>query len=150
MTRTVEYIGEMVEISDYEDQHRYENQTNLKDGIPIDPVMRPDFEVTANEDRDRLEIDDWWCKPFIVTCDWSCMTETWEEYSERLSKYDMEVKPKEEFLGEQAKQKEGWFEAWPSGTRYEVRCLDGGAWDRATSVAMVGTIEQALEIALQY
>ena len=26
-----------------------------------------------------------------------------------------------------------WMEFWPTGTRYDVRCLDGGAWDRSTA-----------------
>lgn len=37
-----------------------------------------------------------------------------------------------------------WMEAWPSGIRYDVRCLDGGAWDRSTSWGMFATLEEAL------
>ncbi len=149
MPRTIEYIGEQVEITDYEEAFRPQNQTNIVNGIPVDPVLRPDFDMTPNEMRELQEKEDWWGQPFIVTCNWDDMSETWEEYSERLSKYDMEVKPKEEFIKDQARQKEGWFKGWPSGTRYEVRCLDGGAWDRSTGRAMVATFEQALEIAVE-
>ena len=37
-----------------------------------------------------------------------------------------------------------WLEAWPSGIRYDVRCLDGGAWDRSTGWGLFATFEQAI------
>ena len=40
-----------------------------------------------------------------------------------------------------------WLAAWPSGTRYDVRCLDGGAWDRSTCWGQANTLEEALKIA---
>ena len=40
-----------------------------------------------------------------------------------------------------------WLAAWPSGIRYDVRCLDGGAWDRSTGWGMFGTIEEAIRCA---
>lgn len=39
--------------------------------------------------------------------------------------------------------------AWPGGTRYETRCLDGGAWDRSTSWGMFATLDEALMRAKQ-
>lgn len=36
------------------------------------------------------------------------------------------------------------MDAWPSGVRYTVRCLDGGAWDRSTNWGSVATLELAL------
>ena len=41
----------------------------------------------------------------------------------------------------------GWREAWPSGVRYDVRCLDGGAWDRPTFWGAFATIEEAVRCA---
>jgi hypothetical protein len=40
-----------------------------------------------------------------------------------------------------------WLKAWPSGMRYDVRCLDGGAWDRSTCWGMAATLEEAVRIA---
>lgn len=35
-----------------------------------------------------------------------------------------------------------------SNLRYEVRCLDGGAWDRSTYWGTFGSIEEAIDCAL--
>ncbi len=43
-----------------------------------------------------------------------------------------------------AENREEWMKSWPNGTRYETRCLDGGAWDRSTSWGMFPTLEEAL------
>ena len=40
-----------------------------------------------------------------------------------------------------------WLKSWPSGARYDVRCLDGGAWDRPTSWGMFGTLPEAIACA---
>jgi hypothetical protein len=40
-----------------------------------------------------------------------------------------------------------FVEAWPEGARYDVRCLDGGAWDRPTCWGMFATLEEALACA---
>lgn len=40
-----------------------------------------------------------------------------------------------------------WKAAWPSGARYDVRCLDGGAWDRSTKWGCFRTVEEALACA---
>jgi hypothetical protein len=39
-----------------------------------------------------------------------------------------------------------WLNAWPSGIRYDVRCLDGGAWDRSTGWGMFATLDEALQL----
>jgi hypothetical protein len=38
-------------------------------------------------------------------------------------------------------------EAWPSGIRFDVYCLDGGAWDRPTARGWFGTLEEAIHCA---
>lgn len=40
-----------------------------------------------------------------------------------------------------------WQAAWPSGTRYQVRCLDGGAWDRSTTWGAFRTAGEAFACA---
>jgi hypothetical protein len=37
--------------------------------------------------------------------------------------------------------------AWPGGLRYDVCCLDGGAWDRPTAWGWFGTLEAAIACA---
>ena len=38
-------------------------------------------------------------------------------------------------------------ENWPGGRRYDVYCLDGGAWDRPSGWAMFGTLAEAIACA---
>jgi hypothetical protein len=147
--RQIEYIGEVVTISDYEDSHRYDNQINFVDGIPLNPSLRSDFDMTPNEYREQLEINDWWNKPFIVTQE--TPSETWEEYDTRLSGYaGIDAGSKAEFEERATSIRDSWLAAWPSGIRYEVRCLNGGAWDRSSSIGMLATMEAAVETAKKY
>lgn len=36
---------------------------------------------------------------------------------------------------------------WKGNVRYDVRCLDGGAWDRSTVWGLFGTLKEALAMA---
>lgn len=132
----------------YKEKHRFCNQKNVIDGIPIDPLLRDDFDFTDNEERPKLEISDWWGKPFIRTDTWDVGEETYEEYFARSREpigFDPETL--EEWTARVQKQKESWFESFPSGTRYMVRCLDGGAWDRSTNKGSYPSIKEALVVA---
>ena len=40
-----------------------------------------------------------------------------------------------------------WLETFPSGCRYMVRCLDGGAWDRSTMWGAFGKLTEAIACA---
>lgn len=40
-----------------------------------------------------------------------------------------------------------WLAAWPEGIRYDVRCLDGGCWDRSTGLGQFKTMSEALQFA---
>ena len=37
-----------------------------------------------------------------------------------------------------------FLEAWPKGVRYDVRCLDGGAWDRSTWWGSFATLPECV------
>ena len=63
-------VVQQMEISDYMDANRYDNQIEFVEGIPFNPVLRPEFDMTPNDDREDLEIADWWNKPYIVAEDW--------------------------------------------------------------------------------
>ncbi len=38
----------------------------------------------------------------------------------------------------------GFVVHWHGNTRYDLRCLDGGAWDRSTCWGMFGTLAEAV------
>jgi hypothetical protein len=87
------------------------------DKIPINSKLPRNFSCTANEDRPASH-QKWWHVPYI---------QTQESFMKNAT----------------AEDKAKWLEAWPSGTRYDVRCLDGGAWDRPTCWGMFKTLEEA-------
>lgn len=128
-TREIDYIAGPLQIDCYESQHRPENQTHIQDGVCINPQLREYFDTTPNEEREDLEISDWWDRPYIQTTTWAQMP-------------PLNGTP-EEIEAKHAK----WLESFPNGTRYDVRCLDGGAWDRSTWWGTTTTLEAALDIA---
>ena len=120
----------------YKDGTHY-TAKNQVDGVLIDPKLPARFDCTPNEDRPDSQTK-WWAFPFIVT-------ETVEQldamYAKRTDEYA--DKGREQWVAGRVQ----WMAAWPSGTRYETRCLDGGAWDRSTSWGMFATIEEAVACA---
>lgn len=115
------------------------------DGVPVDPKLPEDFDDTPNDERpDSHQV--WWYRPFIVTDRWE--SETWEQYRDRLAGYGSEPDYTPEAWAQmQAEQEQGWYQSFPSGVRYDVRCLDGGAWDRSTWWGSFGTLEEAVACA---
>jgi len=114
-------------------------------GIPVNPNLPEDFDNTDNESR-PVSHQRWWHKPYILTDEWK--GESWEQYRDRLALGGYEPDHTPEAWAElQADMKAKWFESFPSGVRYEVRCLDGGSWDRSTWWGNFATLEQALECA---
>lgn len=89
--------------------------------IPVNPKLPKNFDCTPNEDR-PMSHRRWWNRPYIQT-------------------YTLENFPgieTEDF-------KSRWLESWPTGTRYDLRCLDGGAWDRSTWYGFFKTLDEAME-----
>ena len=103
----------------------WEEPKENDDDIPINPELPEMFEETANEERPDSH-KQWWYKPFIQT--------------DNFSKF---VAPKDPI--EAAKKKKSWYAEYPTGIRYNVRCLDGGAWDRSTNHGFFNTLEAAIE-----
>ena len=142
----------------FKKKHYFKNQTNIVDGIAIDPILPDDFWNTAHEDRERIELEEWWERLFILTKGYE--EESYQEYFSRMKPYyddlithygeektTYKVENEDEFNARVAEQKKSWFDEWTTGIRYDVYILDGGAWDRPTSKAKVGSLEEALEIA---
>lgn len=86
----------------------------MNNEIPINPKLPKNFSSTPNEQRPPSHMK-WWGQPYIQT--------------------------QVHFMNEDGRAE--WLKAWPSGTRYDVRCLDGGAWDRPTVWGMFPTLEEA-------
>ena len=140
------YDDEMIEIDTYQEKHWPRNQQLAADRFPLNPTLRKWFDNTPNEQRERLEVTHWWDLPFIVADTWEHTVAHAREHGARLRAEGVEyARSEEQIEADLAKQKISWFETWPSGTRYEVRCLDGGAWDRSTHWGMVATLEEAIE-----
>jgi len=146
-TRTVEWSDETITIDRYRPYHRYQHQDDFEGGFPLNPLLRKDFDVTPNDVREAQEVNDWWGKPFIVTQDYSPIDASYTDYRTRMSSFKSDrftLDTETAFNERVAKEKASWFDAWPTGTRFEVRCLDGGAWDRSSSKGMFATLELAI------
>ncbi|ELV8578697.1 hypothetical protein QNF13_004051 [Vibrio vulnificus] len=146
MTRIIEYIGEETEISDYLPEHYPENQScQVVKGIFINPNLRDDFDCTPNDEREFLENEHWYGRAYIVTDEFK--SETYQEFANRVAKYDpkYQLESESEFNERNQQSKTAWLKAWPTGVRYEIRCLTGGAWDRSSSQGMFASLDEAVE-----
>jgi len=86
-------------------------------GIPVDPELPDNWDCLAHEARPSCHMIAWG-QPYIVT----------------------ESEPNERY-------RESWLKAWPTGVRYDVRRLDGGAWDRSTNCGSFASLEDAIAVA---
>lgn len=115
------------------------------DGIPIDPELPENFDITPNYDRPPSH-NLWWRRPYIETDRYE--PESYEDYQERLSRMGMEADySREDWEATQLEYTKQWQEAWPGGVRYNLRCLDGGAWDRPTNYGFFPSLEKAIAAA---
>jgi hypothetical protein len=88
-----------------------------EDGIPINPELPDDFDTTPNAERPPWHM--WWMGvPYIVT-------QPVEELDARFAALTGPHADAAQQAWERNRLQ--WMAAWPGGTRYEVRCLDGGA-----------------------
>jgi len=108
------------------------------DDVLINPKLPRRFDDTPNEVRPGSHAK-WRGFPYIVT-----------ETVEALDAYYAGRTDEYAAAGLKMWKNEGrakWMQAWPSGTRYTVRCLDGGAWDRSTNWGSFPTLAAAVECA---
>ena len=110
----------------------------LVGGVLIDPVLPRNFDSTPNESRPVTQRK-WWRLPFIVTDSVAALD---AYYAERTDEYA--EKCRTEWTANGRPQ---WLAAYPSGVRYTVRCLDGGAWDRSTNWGSFPSLPAAIEVA---
>lgn len=142
-------------IEKYKDEYKPENQRQI-DGICINPKQRWLFDALANNLRPFEEHQDWFQQPYIVTYDYRPSDDSYESFVERMKGYadyqesESKIESKAEWTTRTEQQKTSFFEKFPSGTRFDVRCYDGGAWDRSTAIGWAGSMEQAISIAKAY
>jgi len=119
---------------------------NIIDGIVIDPQLSPNFYCTDNELRDPQEIHDWWKKPYIHReFRNNKNNQSYEDYCINCQQVDEFIpEPKEKYEKSMVDWKLSWHTQWPEGIRYDVKFLDGGAWDRPTNRGSFPTLEEAL------
>lgn len=116
----------------------------LEDGVLINPALPAGFDCTDNEERSPEERARWWLRPFIQAESWEEQERLIRSRQERLKfsgKADLCTPDIEAYI---EGQRASWYAAWPQGVRYDVLCLDGGAWDRPSSWGMFGTLAEAL------
>jgi hypothetical protein len=119
------------------------------DGIYINPQLPEDFDITPHDERDE-DMNWWWDKPYILVNELE--QESWEEHYYRLKACDWSdelIGTKKDWLKYLKEQKENWYKNFPLGFRYEVRVLDGGAWDRSSWKGTFNNFDEALAIAKQ-
>jgi hypothetical protein len=148
-TRTIRsgYEDERIEIDTYQDKHRPQNQPLAGGRFPLNPALREWFNNTPNEERERAELDDWWELPFIETYTWAEFEKHQRDtQASHRAEQNLYVKSDADLEAGIASNKVQWFTAWPTGIRYDARCLDGGAWDRSTSWGMAASLEAAIAL----
>lgn len=91
--------------------------------IAVNPKLQKNFDSIPNDMRPQSH-QRWWFKPFIRTVTFEDFKSTDEEF------------------------RSNWYATWPEGIRYDVRCLDGGTWDRTTNYGSFATLVQAESVAL--
>ena len=91
--------------------------------VLVDPRLPKNFDCTPNDERPKSH-EKWVNRAYVQTV--------------RFDNFE---------LTDDGDFKKRWFEAWPTGARYDVRCLDGGAWDRSTSHGSFKTLDEAIELA---
>ena len=109
----------------------------MEQDVLINPLLPHGFDSTPNDGR-PVSHQKWWHVPYVVS-------ETIEEmdafYADRTDEHA------EAGRTHWRESRKKWLESWPLGTRYDVRCLDGGAWDRSTNWGAFASLEEALQCA---
>jgi hypothetical protein len=103
---------------------------NCVDGLLVNPILPKMFDQTPNEDRPPTHAK-WWNFPFIETLTVEEVDAFYAETYEYMRKH-------------WAEGRQNWIAAWPTGTRYDTRCLDGRLSCCASTWGMFATLEEAV------
>lgn len=134
-------------ICPYESKYYRENQKNIIDGIPIDPILRDNFNSIEHRLRDKKELIDWWGKPFIYTIIFNEIN--YFDYCNTSESFleDKLLETIEEFTTRIDKEREAWLQSWKNGIRYDVLCLTGQDRDKASLLGSFSTLDKSLSLA---
>lgn len=130
-------------------KYKFKNQKNIVDGIAVNPKLPKNFYDTPNEERSDDEVNEWWTRAFITTQKFG--KDDYKDYCKRMRSsvdngtYVLETK--EEFKIRRKQDKKDWFGYWNGGVRFDVRILDGGAWDRPTAKGQFNNLDDAVKLA---
>jgi predicted nuclease with TOPRIM domain len=123
-------------------------RNEIIDGILVNPITPEWMDFKDINERSEEHLEEWFNKPYIRVTRYEAPDNSYEEYFERLKDCNMELESEEEFNTRIARDKKSWFNKWgEDGLRYDVRILDGGAWDRTTNKGSYSTLEEALKVA---
>jgi len=112
--------------------------------IYINPKVPQWMDFKDIEERSESHLAKWWGRAYIRTEEWS--SEPYQEYKARLLDLGYDIESEEDYNKRKAEYKESWFKSWPTGIRYDVRILDGGAWDRTTWKGSFNNLEEAISL----
>ena len=145
MPKEIEYIGEIAIISDYEPKNHFDNQSVwVTENLPLNPLLRDDFDETPNDERDQLEREHWWGKPYIVSRFDSLTDRNYSAFVERFNPSCSEVIISEEEWQKSFSALNMKNDPFNHGAFFIVRCLDGGAWDRSTWKGQFNNLADAI------
>ena len=112
--------------------------------IHINPEVPEWMDFKDINDRSEKHLKQWFNKAYIRTQEFG--EDNYKDYSERMSEFT-DLETEQEFNSRRAEQKKSWCEHWgEDGIRYDVRLLDGGAWDRTTNKGSYKTLEEAIAV----
>lgn len=116
----------------------------LVGGVLINPALPENFDNTPNDARSQEELARWWLRPFVVVNRWEDEVRHIHAHQEWLKQNGDADLCRPDLAAYIEEQRAQWFKFWPEGSRYEARCLDGGAWDRSSNWGMFGSLAEAL------
>lgn len=123
-------------LDEYRAEHRPDWQDMVDGDIPLNPLQRIWFDATPHDRRDPQEVQDWWKRPYIQTF-------TLAQHLDMLR----EKNANDAYLEDRVRDcKAAWHMAWPEGTRYEVRALDGADATGSTCWGITASLADAIRL----
>ena len=120
--------------------------------IYINPKTPEWMDFKDLNERSESHMNKWFGRAYIRTQDFG--EDSYEDYCERMAYTqepdylgDPKLETEQEFCDRRTEDEKSWCKHWGAdGIRYDVRCLDGGAWDRTTNKGSFKTLEEAIRV----
>ncbi|MCC5902680.1 MAG: hypothetical protein JJT87_12250 [Halomonas sp.] len=117
------------------------------DGVLMNPILPSIFEGDQEpHELTLVEKSHWWNRPYIVTRQLEVGIESYDGYASRALAVGVQPMTEHEWAENQEKIRAKWFDRFPSGQAFHVRCLDGRTGNTPTWWGDADSIEGALEI----